>query len=52
MRGNTGFGLNMSSNVGYGHNTITNNNGGDVNPQTAGGIQTGTNVCGLNTICP
>jgi hypothetical protein len=52
VRGNSGFGLNMSSNVGYGHNSITNNNGGDVNPQTTGGIQMGTNVCGLNTICP
>jgi hypothetical protein len=51
-RGNSGFGLNMSSNVGYGENSITNNNGGDVNPQTNGGIQIGTNVCGLNTICP
>jgi hypothetical protein len=51
-RGNTGFGLSMSSNVGFGENSITNNNGGDVNPQTSGGIQIGTNVCGLNTICP
>ena len=51
-RGNSGFGLSMSSNVGYGQNSITNNNGGDVNPQTSGGIQTGVNVCGLNTICP
>jgi hypothetical protein len=51
-RGNSGFGLNMSTNVGYGHNSITNNNGGDINPQTSGGIQTGVNVCGLNTICP
>jgi hypothetical protein len=51
-RGNTGLGLSMSSNVGFGENTVTNNNGGDVNPQTTGGIQIGTNVCGLNTICP
>ena len=51
-RSNTDIGLALSSPSGYRSNVLTENNGGNANPQTGGGIEIGTNVCGLNTTCP
>ena len=37
----------------YSGNVLNGNNGGNANPQAGTvGIQTGTNVCGGDTICP
>lgn len=54
--GNSGVGLelgavNPTEVVGYVHNVVTRNNGGDANPQVTGGIQMGGNICG-STLCP
>lgn len=46
------FGLSGNSQVAYEGNVFRGNNGGDVNPQVSGGQQTGTNICGGDTICP
>jgi len=45
-------GLFLGVSSGYGNNVLTENNGGNANPQVDGGIEIGTNVCGLDTICP
>jgi len=52
IQGNTLEGLHMSFRSGYRSNTLTDNNGGNVNPQVVNGIQLGTNLCGNNTVCP
>lgn len=49
---NTGLGLKLGSSSGYGNNVIEENNGGNANPQVAGGIEIATNICGGDTICP
>lgn len=52
---NDGLGLTLnfvSGDGGFAHNVIRENNGGDANPQTAGGNQLGTNVCATDTVCP
>jgi hypothetical protein len=49
---NRGVGLNLDPDGGYGDNVLTLNNNGADNPQVAGGLQIGTNVCGTNTTCP
>ena len=50
-QGNTLQGLFLGT--GYRSNTLVNNNGGNINPQVAGGgFELGTNVCGFNTVCP
>ena len=46
-----GVGLFLVSADGYAHNVISNNNGGNANPQVAGGTQMGPNVCG-GVVCP
>jgi hypothetical protein len=55
LRHNTGLGLNLNasfpSSVGYSSNVLTGNNGGNQNPQVAGGIPMGSNVCGT-ALCP
>ena len=45
-------GLNLAADAGYANNVLTGNNGGSDNPQVAGGIQMGINVCGNGTACP
>jgi len=53
MTRNINTGLNVSSGSGYANNVISNNNGGNVNPQVSGtGVEMGGNVCGFNTTCP
>jgi len=53
MTRNANTGLNVSSGSGYANNVISNNNGGNANPQVSGtGVQMGGNVCGTNTVCP
>jgi hypothetical protein len=45
-------GIDMDSVWGWSGNHLHENNNGNANAQSAGGIQTGTNVCGTNTTCP
>jgi hypothetical protein len=45
------LGLALFIGAAYAHNVLRNNNGGDANPQVSGGIQIGSNVCGL-ALCP
>ncbi len=56
VRNNAGFGLNLASGLpglaAYSQNHVTQNNGGNTNPQVSGGIEIGTNLCGTNTTCP
>lgn len=52
LQANSGFGLNLKTDTGYANNVITQNNGGNANPQTSGGIEIGTNLCGTDTTCP
>jgi hypothetical protein len=48
-----GFGLfDPTGTTGYKGNRFDDNNGGNTNPQTSGGLQTGINICGGNTTCP
>ncbi len=51
-RSNADVGLALSSPSGFRSNVATENNGGNANPQTGGGIEIGTNVCGINATCP
>ncbi len=51
-RGNADVGLALSTSTGYRSNVLTDNNGGNANPQVSGGIEIGANVCGNNTTCP
>ena len=52
-RQNVGLGLIMSATAGYRSNIVTENNGGNANPQTtAAGIQLGSNICGTDLVCP
>ncbi|MFC1602008.1 right-handed parallel beta-helix repeat-containing protein [Pseudomonadota bacterium] len=51
-RDNINFGLRLGIRVGYGHNVVTDNNGGLAFPQVFGGIEIDTNLCGTDTICP
>lgn len=46
---NEGCGLRMYRTVGYGHNTVTGNNGQTPNRQVDGGTEVGGNVCGVQT---
>ncbi len=50
--GNGQQGLLLGSSSGYGNNVLTENNGGNANPQVDGGLEIGINVCGLDRICP
>ncbi len=52
VSGNGQQGLLLGTSSGYGNNVLTENNGGNANPQVDGGLEIGTNVCGLDTICP
>jgi hypothetical protein len=52
MRSNVSYGLVASSEVGYGQNDISLNNGGNGNPQVSGGLQVASNVCGGDLTCP
>jgi hypothetical protein len=52
VRGNPGSGLTLVGGAGYRSCVLTQNNGGDANPQVSGGYQLGTNVCGTDTVCP
>lgn len=45
-----GFGGSDAS--GYAMNAAKGNNGGDGNPQIDGGLETGSNVCGVDITCP
>lgn len=52
---NGGLGLQLNfltGDSGFTNNLITGNNGGSAQPQTSGGNQMGTNVCGFNPTCP
>ena len=56
VTGNGGVGLELGAVnpievVGYVHNVVARNNGGNANPQVTGGIQMGGNICGL-ALCP
>jgi len=54
-RNNTQYGLDLGGGTvdyGYARNVLTGNNGGDANPQSLGGIEIGTNICGTDTVCP
>ena len=48
--GSEGFFLGGRS--GYRSNTLTDNNGGNVNAQVFSGNELGSNICGNNTTCP
>jgi hypothetical protein len=48
---NEGFGLQLAGGSGYSENVLYLNNGGNANPQVSGGIQMGTNICGV-AACP
>lgn len=55
---NAGIGLELGAvfdsgteTVGYVHNVVRRNNGGDANPQVTGGVQMGGNICG-EALCP
>jgi hypothetical protein len=50
--GNVGFGMRMDAIWGYAGNVLTDNNGGNANPQLTGGVSMGTNLCGGDTVCP
>lgn len=52
VRGNNSHGLALSTSAGFRSNIATENNGGNANPQTSGGSEIGTNICGTNTTCP
>ena len=53
MTHNFNTGLFVSTGSGYANNVISDNNGGNANPQVSGsGVQMGGNVCGTNTVCP
>ena len=59
VRGNTAenngsFGLSLSTETGYAQNVLSNNNGGNANPQVSGGVEIGsnTNICGGAALCP
>ena len=55
VRSNGELGLSINfvdASSGFGDNVINDNNGGNVNAQTSGGHQLGTNVCGDKTTCP
>jgi hypothetical protein len=59
VRGNTAenngsFGLSLGTETGYGQNVLSNNNGGNANPQVSGGVEIGanTNICGGAALCP
>jgi len=50
---NANEGLSTSAFTGYARNVISENNGGNLNPQVGGtGYEIGQNVCGTNTTCP
>ena len=49
---NNSEGLFLGGRSGYRSNTLTDNNGGNGNPQVSSGNELGTNVCGHNTTCP
>jgi hypothetical protein len=52
VRGNGQVGLLLGPRGGYRSNTLTDNNGGNGNPQVSPGIELGANICGNNTVCP
>jgi hypothetical protein len=49
---NAGLGMRLEPVWGYRGNVLTNNNGGNANPQASSGINLGQNVCGTDAICP
>jgi parallel beta-helix repeat protein len=50
---NGGVGLSLAiGGSGYLQNVLSDNNGGNANPQVSGGIELGKNLCGLDAICP
>src|SRR5262249_30969431 len=49
--GNTDVGLNIGAS-GYAENLVSNNNGGDTNPQVSGGLEMSGDVCGGDLSCP
>jgi hypothetical protein len=53
---NEGFGLDLHGSAAYVRNTLTGNNGNTFGTQTFpevdGGVETGANVCGTDTVCP
>ncbi len=53
MDNNSSFGLLIAAGAGYARNVLSDNNGGDANPQVSGtGTEIGVNLCGSNTTCP
>jgi hypothetical protein len=59
VRGNTAennasFGLSLDTETGYAQNVLSDNNGGNANPQVSGGVEIGanTNICGGAALCP
>jgi len=51
VTGAGGLGLEAGDSA-FGDNLFADNNGGNANPQTSGGISTGGNVCGTTLGCP
>ena len=50
---NGGLGIQGGAGVSYGGNRLTDNNGGNANPQvSAGSVEVGPNQCGDDTVCP
>lgn len=49
---NTLFGFSLDVNSGYTQSNLRDNNGGNAQPQVAGGIDQGLNVCGVPIACP
>ncbi len=49
---NQGPGLVLTGAVGYGSNVLSDNNGGNANPQVVGGVEIGANLCGTTSLCP
>ena len=53
MHNNSDVGLQIPTGSGYGRNVLSDNNGGDANPQVSGtGSEVAVNLCGANTTCP
>lgn len=49
---NADEGLFLDDHVAYARNVMRGNNGGNANPQVAGGLQLDFNLCGTDTACP
>ena len=53
---NSGLGMNLNQRAGYAQNVLSSNNGNslgsETSPEVSGGVETGKNLCGRDTVCP